>query len=100
MSSPDISSIINLIMQNPDLIEQISSLAKNAKADENDTEQTQEEIKATEPVIVTSQPVVDNKGEMRNRLLGAMKPYLSDARSQAIDQMISIASILDMMKKG
>ena len=100
MSSPDISSIINLIMQNPDLIEQISSLAKNAKADENDTEQTQEEIKATEPVIVTPQPVVDNKGEMRNRLLGAMKPYLSDARSQAIDQMISIASILDMMKKG
>ena len=100
----DISKVISLIMENPALIEQISNLAKG---------QT-EEIAEKEPTQIVEEPAVQEQVEEpkttptyaqvmsprnnRAQLLGALKPYVSKERAKAIDSMISIVDILDMMK--
>ena len=102
--SLDVGKVINLIMENPALIEQISNLAKGQEraAPEEAREETASEPVATieENTQVHSQPTYAKPPERLNRahLLGALKPYVSKERAKAIDSMISIADILDMMR--
>ena len=100
----DVGKIVGLIMENPGLIEQIANLARGQQSAE--PEQPQAEI--SEPVVQkqeelslpASQPVYAQSSERVNRarLLGALKPYLSDERAKAIDSMISIVDVIEMMK--
>ena len=96
---PELSKIVNLIMENPSLIAEISALAK--KNDES-LQQTvsvteKEEKEDTASVSASTLPTV-TRSEKRQRLLSAMKPYLKDERSHAIDSMLSIVEILDMIR--
>ena len=100
---PDISKIISLIMENPKLIEEISALANGdaakatpAEEAEKEREEDAEQIKS----IQSSAPVEDRVrgGRNRSQLLFALKPYVSRERAQAIDSMLSIVEILDVMK--
>lgn len=92
----DIGKIVGLIMENPALIEQISALAKN---------ESKEPTKAQEEATVNAEPIEDTYKASasprleRARLLGALKPYVSGERAKAIDSMISIADILDVMRQ-
>lgn len=96
--NPDISRIISLIMENPQLVEQISNLAKG------DSQQATPEVSSEEvqTVSVSADPSLDldRKNNTRTQLLRAMKPYLSESRGRAIDSMLSISGILDAMKRG
>ena len=100
----DLGKVIGLIMENPALIEQISSLARQSNL-ENKVEESNKVVEETvaapesEPPksTPTSSPSI-NHNSNRARLLGALKPYVSEERAKAIDSMISIANILDMMK--
>ena len=98
--TPDIGKIISLIMENPALIEQISALAKSDKLQNGNP--TTIESEATEATTSAPANLPENRSrqEKRSRLLSAMKPYLSESRSKAIDSMIGIVGILDMMKGG
>lgn len=101
----DIGRIVGLIMENPQLIEQISNLA-HQKSDtphtENKAEPQMEHISSEEksaqasvpPTYLANDPTRGN----RTQLLGALKPYVSEQRAKAIDSMISIADIIDMMR--
>ena len=94
-STPDLSRIVNLIMQNPELIEQISALANSEPKDTPAPEEAAAEVVAEETV---SQPTP--KRDMRSHrheLLSAMKPYLSEGRRSALDSMSSILDIIDVM---
>lgn len=100
----DISKVIGLIMENPALIEQIANLAK-PKAEEKAVEEqevTADEAslpkEAEEPKAEPTYAPVLNQRNNRAQLLGALKPYVSKERAKAIDSMISIADIIDMMK--
>lgn len=99
-STPDLSRIISVIMENPKLIEEIAALAKSGE-------------QASEPVAPKEMPVAEPRVEStaavptaprstaavrRGELLGALKPYLSTERAKAIDSMMTIAGILDAMK--
>ncbi len=100
--SLDIGKVISLIMENPALIEQISKLAKSGgkgQVDEPQSEiveeKTEVELQAnTEP---TYTPGISQRKD-RATLLCALKPYVSSERAKAIDSMISIADIIDMMR--
>ena len=104
MAEPDLSKIVNLIMQNPKLIEEIKNLGANeekeAEAESPLPEETQaEEEKAAAESEMTSGEASERVGKIRRReLLAALKPYVSEERSRAIDSMMSIADILDMMR--
>lgn len=93
--TPDLGKIVSLIMENPDLIARIQGLAKG-----EDTKEAPQPAKEETEVIApaeTRAASVDPR-EKRNRLLGAMKPYLSSERAKAIDSVMSVVEILDMMK--
>ncbi len=100
--TPDLSRIINLIMENPSLIKEISNLAKNDSTEEKPGEKSREvkeEPNENEKVSLRTD-VREARTNHRNELLHAMKPYLSESRQNAIDSMVSISSVLEMMKKG
>lgn len=93
----DLSRIVSLIMENPKLIEEISALA--TKPAEQSQERNEPQA-VTEPTAGAREVSVTPKtgSHAREELLGALKPYLSPKRAGAIDSMISIAQILDVMK--
>ena len=99
--TPDIGKLIQMIMSNPTLVEEISKLGSSGgKKDESEP---LIEATASEPVQVSTsaEPVIAplSPGRAkRTQLLGALKPYVSTERAKAIDSMISVAEILDMMK--
>ena len=94
----DLSKVVNLIMENPHLVEEISKLARDSSANE-----TSEGASETPPsaesasTAPTTYRRTDARGQRRSELLAAMKPYLSEERAKAIDSMITIADILGMM---
>ena len=92
--TPDIGSIVSMIMENPRLV---SEIAEMAKARESKSESDE----ASAPVTAAPEPEVkEDSGEPRRlhriKLANAMKPYLSKERARAIDAMMSIADILDI----
>ena len=103
MAENDLGKIVNLIMQNPELIEQIKKLGdkgeNTAEASTDDTvggEGVASDTKEELPASVST----DRTGERsrRRELLCALKPYVSEERGRAIDSMMSIADILDVMR--
>ncbi len=106
MAEADLSKIVNLIMENPKLIEEIKNLASRESAkDEVTAEAASNEAKEitqaseNESAEVNTYPFAKNDSRARrNGLLAALKPYVSEKRCQAIDSMMSIADILDVVR--
>lgn len=101
--SLDLGKVVSLIMENPALIEQISALAKQSPTQtepkaEVSTEKPTEQVAYQEEIPKATYTEAQGIKSTRSQLLGALKPYLSKERARAIDSMISIVDILDMMK--
>ena len=104
--SPDLSRIISLIMQNPDLIRQIEGLARQDSA-EPTNESTESDAPADAPVqkaITSAAPAIaaqdTGKREKRTRLLSALRPYVSEKRSKTLDTLIGAMDIFDLIGRG
>ena len=108
----DISKIIGVIMENPDLIERIKLLAAEKNVPESQSVSVVEEIPKTfkQPNLPEEkQPEAkvesnDHEGKReskkkRTELLYALKPYLSNERSRAVETMLSVMDILDIVKE-
>ena len=96
----DLSKIVNLIMENPSLVAEISALAKGDKDDSQEApaiEAHTEETSAEQSETVSSPPAF-SKQQRRTQLLSAMKPYLSEERSRTIDTMMSIVGVLGSIR--
>ena len=104
MPETDLSRIIGLIMENPKLIEEIKNLASKEPQEEQAEITEQENIITEDTVKANTEPVVapsENTSRIKRReLLCALKPYVSEGRAKAIDSMMSIADILDMMRSN
>ena len=97
--SLDLGKVVGLIMENPQLIEQISALVNKKEENEKIEDQTEaKEVSTPLPPPRDTYSASASQRSNRAHLLGALKPYLSDERAKVIDSMISIADILDMMK--
>lgn len=102
--APDISKVVGVLMEHPDLMERITSLIGKGSEDESAPSEIQPIEEATrieENAQPTAASTSDDEARRRNRarLLGAMKPYLSENRTRAIDTMIGIADALDILKR-
>ena len=102
---PDLSRIVSLIMQNPDLIKQIEALAgKNAEEEnspaaiEPSVTKEAETVKNDLPAITASTTV--NKREKRTHLLSALRPYISEKRGKTIDTLLGAMDLWDLVGKG
>ncbi len=102
-NTPDLSKIIGVIMEHPELIEQISQLA-NAAPEEKGEDKKEELPPIIEKEEKTSEAVSAgarfSDSKRRSQLLYALKPYLSEGRARAIDSMLTFGEIFDMMKSG
>ena len=94
--TPDLSKIVNLIMENPSLIEEISALAKSSGA--VDSGESAPVVDNTESI---SEPAsaAPKRSLRRHELINAMKPYLSEKRGKTVDSVIAIADILELMRR-
>ena len=95
--TPDLSKIVNLIMQNPHLISEIQALASTADSEEAEALPIADEVEKEAPKMGDSAPRV-SKNEKRARLLSAMKPYLREERAKSIDTFLTIADMLDAVR--
>ncbi len=93
--TPSISKIVGLLSEHPEIIGQITALLGGEESEPTLTEPT-ETVEAS--VKGTREP--DRRRSDRARLLGAMKPYLSENRSRAVETMITVSEILDSMRGG
>ena len=107
MADTDLSRIVGLIMENPKLIEEIKAIANQERGEKEaeklpeaeditNAEQTAEAAK----ILEESPPQKRGARARRGELLRALKPYVSSERSKAIESMISITEILDMMRES
>ena len=103
-STPDLSKVISLIMENPRLIEEISGLVKKSEEEPESTEPKKGEDtvseKANEAYALPTPQPPQAHGARQNRreLMSALKPYVSESRRRALDSFMSIADILEMMR--
>ena len=86
------------------LILSLSGCAKRKRNTEilTTTEAVMEAEPTLEPIKPTEEAVPQKRGHRarRGELLRALKPYVSSERSKAIESMISITEILDMMRES
>lgn len=95
--TPELAKIVNVIMQNPDIIEKISSLLTAS-------EESAPEAPVSIPTQAEGQPTervsqIPDSSARRTKLLSALKPYVRGSRAEAINSVIAIADILDMMRR-
>ena len=98
----DLSKIVNVIMQNPDLIAKISSLvnAPEGRDEKPTVENASVPIESPDDRSEAAPTFAPTSNKARRKeLLNAMKPYLSEQRRGAIDSMSSILDILDVMAR-
>ncbi len=98
MAEADLSKIVGMIMENPELIKQIKGLAnasgETPTAAEEVSVKKEDFDEKAEPVYIKE----TSRKSGRKDLLNALKPYVSKERAQAIDSMLSIADVLEIMK--
>ena len=104
---PDLSRIVNLIMQNPDLIRQIEGLAKQnseeiseeekTSAEENHTENTETKVQSVSAAVPARGT---GKREKRTQLLSALRPYVSEKRGKTIDTLLGAMDLWDLVSGG
>ena len=97
MADVDISKVINIIMENPKLLDEIKALAAKEEDKSGDSETAQEsnEVHTSMPIPPPTPQKVRSK---RSELLDALKPYISDERKKAIESFVTIAEILEVMR--
>lgn len=100
-SGMDLSKIVGLIMENPGIIAQISELVRKGEPEPSE-EMTEpnpitEQTRPTEQAPAAAAPR-ESQRERRAALLCALKPYVSEKRAQAIDSMLTITEMIELMK--
>ena len=101
----DISKIIGVIMENPDIIAKIRSLAESGS--EKIGESNSDAVFKTENEEAVSSVHVNNNqsssrfeaNKRRRALLSALKPYVKEDRAKAIDTMLTVIEVVDVMKE-
>ena len=97
-TTPDLSKIVSMIMERPDLISEIANLGKKA-VDEKKEEVREEIVTDTEPEVQTkSVPTAGTPINKRAHLLNALKPYLSEKRAAAVDSILTFSEVFDLMR--
>ena len=99
MAEADLGRIVSLIMENPELVEKIRSLGQGSDAPEGEPSEAKTSEVAPEPPPeyseISERPT--RRGNRRSDLLCALKPYVSKSRRDAIEAMLGVFEIIDLM---
>ena len=114
MQNEKLSSALNEIFSNPQMLAAISSMAQNLKNNESSVLPSEAPKESTEQQSISASSVTDKLPELlnmlstsgssgikqnrRSELLCALKPYLSQSRSDAIDKIIRFSELSSVFK--
>ena len=114
LGNEKISSALNEIFSNPQMLSAISSMAQGLKNNESTSPDTEKKIsQPPQNESKPSEPMTDKISEIlnsissggtgihqnrRSELLCALKPYLSQNRSDAIDKIIRFSELSSVFK--
>ena len=111
LENDKLSSALNEIFSNPQMLSAISSMAeslKNGKAAQVSQEQDVKEPRSDETRASSAERLPELlsmlssgsgiKQNRRSELLCALKPYLSQGRSEAIDKIIRFSELSSVLK--
>lgn len=87
-----ISNAMNILMKKPELIDTIAKELGLSEGEQNNEEKGSAS-ETSETSRSAEKPAGGEKNGDRERLLLALKPYLSETRRSAIDIMISLSSL-------
>ena len=108
-----LSSALNEIFSNPQMLSAISSMAQSLKSGENSAPSPAPNVESEPQANDTANPISDKLPELlnmlsvkssnasrsqRSELLCALKPYLSQSRSDAIDKIIRFSELSSVLK--
>ncbi len=96
MAEADLLKIVGMIMENPKLVEEIKSLGTKEEKENADVDVKVEASGEAVPTATVESPTASRI--KRRDLLSALKPYVSEGRGRAIESMMSIGDILEMMR--
>ena len=94
----DLSSLVSLIMQNPDIIAKVAALAKQNEVEAAPTEEVASTEPSPPPPEVPSESDGESKRKNRQRLFSALRPYLSSERAKTLSSVEAMVAIIDSMK--
>ena len=106
MAEPNLAQIVSLIMENPDLVEKIRSIAAQSLNAESESEEVTVEKTVSESVAEETSPPREEperqgaSHKRRTELMRAIQPYLSPKRQNAIETMITVAQLIDITQGG
>ncbi len=92
-SVPDLSEVVSKIMEKPGLVEKIAGLISE------ETESAPSPAEAAE-VSVLAPADGGEEGRRRQKLLGALRPYLSPERARLLDSMSAVLDLMETMGRG
>ncbi len=95
----DLSSVVSLIMQHPEIVAQIASLAKANETGGSVSEPSVPEVETVAEEITprVSEKTPDIKRQNRERLFSALKPYLSSERAKTLSSVEAMVAIFDTL---
>ena len=99
---PELSRIVNLIMQNPELIKQIEALAKSDGGEDSGQAQPLPEASAEAAAPVSALPSSGGieRRQRRTQLLSALRPFVSERRGKTLDTLMGALDLFDMIGRG
>ena len=89
-----------MIMQNPDLVERIRALGDGQAENNGDDGERERPAAAEKSETYAPKTKETAKGGRRGELLSALKPYLSASRREAIDAMLGIFDIIELVNSN
>jgi hypothetical protein len=93
MAELELNKIVGMIMENPELVEKIKAMGNAAK--ESDTAVKE----AAEPTVEVPAQSFTPRHSKRTEILRSLETFLSEERKKSLETMITIADILDNVKR-
>ena len=94
MAELELNKIVNMIMENPELIEKIKAMG--AAASEEAPKASEESPKSE---TLSPPPAVTPRRSKRNELLRSLETFLSDERKKSLETMMTVADVIDSVRR-
>ena len=92
----DLSKMVSMIMENPSLMAELGRVASGV-GQTGDMTEDKTESDALPTAREPDEPRWGGKRERRHRLMGAIREYLSEPRAKAVDTMMNLFDIIDLV---
>ncbi len=93
MAELELNKIVSMIMENPELVEKIKAMGEAANETSAETKEAVPKSEASEARVYTP------PRSKRYELLHSLERFLSDERKKSLETMMTIAEVLESVRR-